>query len=68
MKDAKHGSPYDRGGADSYYRRPRDPHWWPDGTYIGRRFGSLRMTEDEIAEYNKGYDENEKIGHHKEWL
>lgn len=68
MKIVKHGSPYDRGGADSYYRRPRDPHWWPDGTNHGRRIGSLQMTEDEIREYNEGFDDNEKLGHHKEWL
>ena len=32
-----HGGPYDRGGADSYYRRSFDPHYWPDGTGFGVR-------------------------------
>ena len=27
--DRKHGSLYDRGAADSYYGRPRDPHRYP---------------------------------------
>ena len=25
--DTRHGGPYDRGSADSYYRRPRNPHF-----------------------------------------
>ena len=24
--DTSHGSPFDRGSADSYYQRPRNPH------------------------------------------
>jgi hypothetical protein len=32
-----HGSPYDRGSADSYYGRPLSPHWWPNGTNKGYR-------------------------------
>ena len=32
-----HGSPSDRGGADAYYGRPYDPHYWPEGTYKGTR-------------------------------
>ena len=27
--DSRHGSPFDRGSADSWYRRPRDPHFLP---------------------------------------
>jgi hypothetical protein len=60
-----HGSLYDRGSADSWYRRGRNPHWYPEGTYNGDKVTDL--TEAEIAEYNAGYDENEANGDHKEW-
>ena len=30
----RHGALWDRGSADSYYGRPRDPHWYPEE--IGR--------------------------------
>lgn len=59
---SKHGSLYDRGSADSYYRRPRDPHWYPQGTYHGEKVTDL--IEEEIAEYNAGYDENTEF---KDW-
>ena len=63
----EHGSPYDRGAADSYYGRARDPHYWPFGTYKGARVSACNMTEDEIAAYNAGYDDNEAEGNHKDW-
>jgi hypothetical protein len=62
-----HGSPYDRGGADSYYRRGRDPHWWPEGTGFGTRVERENMTLKEIAEYDFGYLENEEGGHFKDY-
>ena len=34
-RDESHGSPFDRGSADAYYGRPKDPHSWPYGTYKG---------------------------------
>jgi hypothetical protein len=60
-----HGSLFDRGSADSYYGRPRDPHWYPHGTGFGDRISDL--TKDEIAEYMAGYDWNERIGDKKDW-
>jgi hypothetical protein len=69
MNDAftrnRHGSLYDRGAADSYYNRPRDPHWYPLGSYNSPKITEL--TAEEIAEYHVGYDENEQAGSHKEW-
>ena len=62
-----HGSAYDRGSADSYYGRPRDPHIWPQGTYKGTRVEAVDMTESEIADYHEGYDYNEKFGDKKNW-
>ena len=67
MEDVKHGSPYDRGMADAYYGRRRDPHYWPEGTYKGHRIGWEHMSNDEIVEYNKGYDDQVAEGDFKDW-
>ena len=61
----QHGSLFDRGGADSYYGRDRNPHWWPLGTGNGEMI--VKLNQKEIDEYNAGYDENEKHGHKKDY-
>jgi len=61
----RHGGLYDRGSADSYYNRPRDPHWYPEGTYNGTKVTEL--TAEEVAEYNAGYNHNEQFGDKKNW-
>lgn len=49
-----HGSPLDRGRADAYYERPKDPHKYPNGTYNPPR---VKLTDPvEIAAYNRGFD------------
>lgn len=58
----RHGGLYDRGSADSYYGRRKDPHWYPEGTGRGERVTDL--TEEEIKEYNLGYEENTDF---KDW-
>jgi hypothetical protein len=63
--DRTHGSLYDRGSADSYYGRRRDPHHWPEGTGRGDRITTL--TAEQIAEYNQGYDDNEEARNFKDW-
>ena len=50
--DRTHGSPWDRGSADSYYHRPRNPHYYPEGTCIGDRCESL--TSDQVKAYLAG--------------
>lgn len=55
-----HGSPYDRGQADSWYRRPINPHYMDKGKEI------TDLTEEQIAEYLQGYQENEDWGEHKQ--
>ena len=62
-----HGGPYDRGSADSYYGRKKDPHYYPHGTYNGKRVEEFEMTAKEIAEYHKGFDDNEADGNFKDW-
>ena len=61
----RHGGLFDRGSADSYYGRPRDPHWYPQGSYEGEPVESL--TPAEIEEYLAGYEDNERFGDKKEW-
>jgi hypothetical protein len=65
--DQKHGNAFDRGGADSYYHRGRNPHMWPEGTGRGQRVDADAMTESEIQAYHAGYDYNEQYGDKKDW-
>jgi len=55
--DKTHGSPYDRGSADAYYGRPHNPHWYPEGSYRGKRIEEVDMTVEEIQAYDAGYEE-----------
>lgn len=61
----EHGSPFDRGSADSYYGRPKDPHKGGVGGDSGMRIDSL--TRQELWQYNAGYDYNEQFGDRKSW-
>jgi len=61
----RHGGLRDRGSADSYYGRPRSPHWWPEGTGTGVKIEDL--SDAERAEYMAGYDYNERVGDKKSW-
>jgi hypothetical protein len=63
----RHGGPYDRGAADSYYGRPFDPHYFVDRTYSSPRVNLADMTPQEIVEYTAGYNDNEKSGNKKDW-
>lgn len=67
--DRGHGSPYDRGSADSYYRRPFRPHYFVGGTYMSECIEpSTGMTEEEIEEYRKGFEDNEADMNFKEYV
>ena len=61
----QHGSLFDRGSADSYYGRPQEPHWYPEGSYNGNIVTNL--TPEEVQEYLAGYDHNEQFGGKKDW-
>lgn len=65
--DQKHGGPFDRGSADSYYGRPCIPHWYPNGTGNPPRVKRADMTATEIEAYLAGYEYNESIGDKKDW-
>jgi hypothetical protein len=62
-----HGSPFDRGSADSYYGRAQSPHWYPEGTGHGTRIDAKDMSLAEMREYYKGYEYNEACGDKKVW-
>jgi hypothetical protein len=61
----KHGSLYDRGSADSYYGRARDPHYGGVGGDSGPRVEVY--DESSVAEYLAGYDYNEQFGDKKDY-
>ena len=65
--DQRHGGPFDRGAADSYYNRPRRPHFFSDATYLSDEITERFMTRAQIKEYNAGYDFNEQHGDKKLW-
>jgi hypothetical protein len=62
----RYGGAYDRGAADSYYRRGFDPHYYAGATYTSTRVEILPGTP-EYLEYAAGYEDNEKSYNFKEW-
>jgi len=62
-----HGSPFDRGSADSYYGRMRNPHRGGVGGDSGPRVESNEMSLQEIADYGAGYNYNESTGERKQY-
>jgi hypothetical protein len=65
MYDKRHGGPYDRGGADSYYRRARYPHYYRGATGMTDLVTEVDMTADELKAYFAGYDDNLAAGNFK---
>jgi len=62
----RHGGPFDRGAADSYYGRGLRPHYFKGATYLSDEVipqqGSV-----EYNDYIAGYDWNEERGDKKDW-
>lgn len=65
--DQRHGSPYDRGQADSYYGRDSSPHYFQGDTHNSPRVDLLAMSEQEILAYTAGYRDNQAGGDRKVW-
>ena len=65
--DERHGGAYDRGSADSYYRRGFRPHYFKGGTYMSEEVTEEQMTPAEIAAYTAGYEQNEMEGNFKDY-
>lgn len=67
MINKRHGGPYDRGSADSYYQRGFRPHYFVGATYQSEEIGQDHMTLQECEEYAKGYRDNQASGNFKDW-
>lgn len=65
--DPRHGGPFDRGSADSWYDRGRNPHFYEGDTGFTTRIGMSMMSPEEIEAYHAGYDYNEKFGGKKDY-
>jgi hypothetical protein len=65
--DTRHGGPYDRGDADSYYGREYSPHYYVGNSYNSTRIGLKDMSAQEIIAYTAGYRDNEASGDKKEY-
>jgi hypothetical protein len=65
--DQRHGGPFDRGSADSWYSRSFDPHYYSGDTHTSDRVGLADMTAEEITAYTAGYNWNEQFGDKKSW-
>jgi len=65
--DQRHGGPFDRGSADSWYNRSFDPHYYSGDTHTTTRVGLADMTAEEIVAYTAGYHWNEKFGGKKDY-
>ena len=64
--DTRHGGPFDRGRADSYYERPPEPHFYVGATGMSSRYISRPGTPEHAA-YMAGYNMNETSGDKKDW-
>ena len=67
LYDQRHGGPFDRGSADSYYNRPFNPHFYVGATATSPRIEMECMTAEEITAYTAGYRYNEQFGDKKDW-
>lgn len=64
--DARHGGPFDRGTADSWYGRPFRPHYFLGATHQSTEI-IISPESPKYFEYEAGYNYNEEFGGKKEW-
>jgi hypothetical protein len=67
LYDRRHGGPFDRGSADSYYHRGYNPHFYVGDTGSSRRVEMDDMTAEQIVAYTAGFNYNEQHGDKKDW-
>jgi hypothetical protein len=65
--DNRHGGPFDRGSADSWYDRPVNPHYYVGGTGTSELVEMMAMSKEETSAYLAGYAYNEEFGGKKSW-
>ena len=63
----RHGGPFDRGSADSWYSRGINPHYYVGDTAQSTRLEEVDMSEKEVADYLAGYAWNEEFGDKKDY-
>lgn len=63
----RHGSAYDRGGADAYYRRSFSPHYYEGDTYSSKRVEIVDRDSEEYKAYARGYQDAVYAGDFKDW-
>jgi hypothetical protein len=64
----RHGGPFDRGSADSYYHRGEQPHYYVGASITSERVEKSDMTEQELLEYYAGFEYNETVNQDwKDW-
>jgi hypothetical protein len=64
----RHGGPFDRGSADSYYHRGIQPHYYVGDSITSDRVEESDMNEQELLEYYAGYEYNETVNmDFKDW-
>lgn len=64
--DQRHGGPFDRGAADSYYGRGPEPHYYVGASRLSQEILVEPGTEAYDA-YMAGYAWNELYGEKKDW-
>ena len=64
--DERHGGPYDRGTADSYYGRDYNPHYFVGDSYNSPRVDLAQMSAHEIVAYTAGFRDNELANNYKD--
>ena len=67
LYDQRHGGPFDRGAADSYYGRGYNPHFYEGATQMSPRIERDSMTKEDVQAYTAGYKFNEQFGDKKLW-
>ena len=65
--DERHGGPFDRGGADFWYRRGYEPHYYKGADFPSERVEKDDMTPEELAAYRAGYELAEQQGDQKDY-
>ena len=63
----RHGGPYDRGSADSYYQRGFEPHYFVGDTYSTEKVKITDVNSNAYRAYKQGYDDNERAINFKKW-
>ena len=65
--DQRHGGAYDRGGADAYYGRAFQPHYFTGRTNMSLRIELTEADGEDYEAYAAGYRDAVEAGHFKDW-